>query len=195
MQMRARLRALPLPVLLLVLMGAASAQEPEGRKIALWIFEARIRSFAPGIDAVITVSDEQKTQLGEIYTEIFGTNAVALANMVLQDSNTSFAQRQVATAAIQQAQAEFRTKSRSVFTEAQRALIDEVYTAFNRVYQAAQEEMVTKVTAGFAGALDQLLSAEQKQAMAKSKAEIEEAMRKAADGQTEGEPPQPASPD
>ena len=195
MHMRAKLRALPLPVLLLALIGAASAQETEGRKIALWIFEARIRSFAPGIDAAITVSDEQKTQLGGIYAEVFETNAVALANMVLQDSNTSFAQRQVATATIQQAQAEFRTRSRSVFTEAQRTLIDEVYAAFNRVYQAAQEEMVTKVTAGFAGELDQLLSAEQKQAVAKSKAEIVEAKRKAAGEETGGEPPQPASPE
>lgn len=168
---------------LVALVVPASTQEDSAPQITLSIFEARVRSFAPGIDAIISLTDEQKKQLAGIYSEVFGTTGVRLADMVLQDSSASVAQRQMATATVLQAQADFRARSRSVFTEEQRQLIDKIYEVFNRVYEAAQEAMVKEVTAGFAGELDRLLTPEQKQAMADSRAEIEATTGAAAEGE------------
>lgn len=161
------------------------AQEQPAQTISLYIFEARVRSFSPGIDAVVDLSEEQKTKLGEVYSAIFGTNAALLANLVLQDSNASVVQRQIARATVLQAQAEFRSKSREVFTEEQRALIDKVYEAFSNVYKAAEEAMLQEVKGGLAAQLEGILTPEQKQAMEKRKAEIESAAA-AANTQPEG---------
>jgi hypothetical protein len=187
--MRIGFHVLILTALCCAVRGTAFAQETAQTTVGLWIFDAQVRSFAPGIDAVISLSEEQKKQLADLYAEVMATNAVLLANMVLQDTRTSFAQRQVATATIQQAQAALRAGSRNVFTEAQRELVDRVYAAFSRVHQAAQQEMVRKVTAGFAEELGEILTAEQKQAMEKRQAELEEA-RAASEGAEADRPEQ-----
>lgn len=155
--------------------------EPVGAKVTVFIFEARIRSFAPGIEAAITLSEEQKKQLSVAYNEVFGTNAVRLAKLVLMDEGATVVQRQLASATMAQAEVEFRAKSREIFTEEQRATIDKVYEAFNRVYQTAEQAFVAEVTKSFRAELDNILTEEQKKAVEARRAEIEAARAKAAD--------------
>jgi len=168
-------------LLLVVLGSAAVGQETAQRQVHVSMFEAQVRSFAPGIDAIIGLTDDQAKLLAAAYRGAFETSGVNLANMVLRDNNTTLAQRQMATATLQQAQATFRAQGRAIFTEEQRQLIDKVYASFASVQETAQKEMVAKITTGFAKELDGILTPEQKQAMQKAKAQIEEAARKAAE--------------
>ena len=177
--MRTKLAAIALAMLMLV--GTSSAQETAKRQVSLWIFDARIRSFAPGLDAAIGLTGDQAKQLAAAYAEVFNTNAAALANMVLEDDGPSMAQRQMATATLQQAQAAFQMKGRTIFTEKQRGLIDKVYASFARVHDAAQQAMVQKVTADFAKELDAMLTPEQKDAVKQARAAIEEANKRKAE--------------
>lgn len=82
----------------------------------MWIFDAQVRSFTPGLDAAIGLNEEQGQALVAAYRETYQTSAVALANMVLQDDNASQTQRQAASAILQQSQTAFQAKSREVFT-------------------------------------------------------------------------------
>ena len=163
--------------------AGALAEDTGTRQVPIWLFDAQVRAFAPGIEGIITLKDEQKDRLGKIYSEVFGQNSVALANMVLQDARTSLMQRQAAAATLTQAQELFRAKSREVFTTGQQDLIDKIYVAYNEVAKAAQQELVDKVKAQFGAKLDGLLNADQKKGMEKKKAEIEEAQKKAAEAQ------------
>lgn len=174
------------------LAGPLLAQQAPGKTVSLFIFESRLRSFAPGLEAVISLNDEQKKKLGGAYDEVFGTSSVRLASSVLQDMNASLGQRRMASATMVQAQAAFRAKSRAIFSDPQRELIDKVYEAFNRIYQQAQEEVVKQITASFSKELEKLLTPEQKAAMAKSKAEIEAAQAKPAAGTPPAAGTQPA---
>jgi hypothetical protein len=149
----------------------AFAQKGPGTTVSLSMFEARVRAFAPGVEAIITLSDDQKKKLGGIYDEVFGTPAVRLASSVLEDINASVGQRQMAAATVQQAQAAFRAKSRTVFTGAQRELIDRVYATFSHVSEQAEANYVKEMTGNLAKELDKILTPEQKQAMAKRQAE------------------------
>jgi len=163
--------------------AGALAEDTGTRQVPIWLFDAQVRAFAPGIEGIITLKDEQKDRLGKIYSEVFGQNSVALANMVLQDARTSLMQRRAAAATLTQAQETFRTSSREVFTPEQQALIDKVYAAYNEVSKAAQQELVDKVKTQFGAKLDGLLNADQKKAMARKKTDIEEAQKKAAEAQ------------
>jgi hypothetical protein len=165
------------------------AQPSQKPTVSVFMFEARVRSFAPAIEAIISLSEDQKKQLAQAYDEAFGGPAARLAGSVLQDMNASVAQRQMASTTMLQAQASFRAKSRTIFTDQQRDLVDRVYAAFNRVYAQAQDEMVKLITGGFAKELDTLLTPEQKQAMAKRQAELDAAKPKPATTEQPGAKP------
>jgi hypothetical protein len=192
--MRRILLAGTMTTLAIGLLGPVLGQESKATTVSLFIFEARVRSFAPGLEATISLSEDQRTKLGGIYDGVFGTPAVRLANSVLQDTNASLAQRQTATAIVLQAQADFRTQSRAVFTDPQRELIDRVYAAFNRVYERAQEQLVKEVTGNFGKELEQILTSEQKQAMEKHRAELEAAKSQPAATEPAGGKPNEAQP-
>ena len=192
--MRQILLAAAMTALAIGLLGPALAQDSKATTVSLFIFEARVRSFAPGLEATISLSEEQRTKLGGVYDGVFGTPAVRLANSVLQDMNASIAQRQTATAIVLQAQADFRTQSRAVFTDQQRELIDKVYAAFNRVYEQAQEQLAKEVTGNFGKELEQILTPEQKQAMEKQRAELEAAKSQPATIEPAGGKPDEAQP-
>jgi hypothetical protein len=164
------------------LAGNVLAADAAPQQIVLTILTPQINAIAPGIDAAVVVTPEQANALAAAYREVFQSSAVTLANMVLQDANTSMAQRQLAAATIQQAQTLFQGRARAVFTPAQRQLVDKVQAAYTRIFDAAQAQMVTAVKNNFTTELDTLLTAEQKQAMLKARAEIDAAkQRKAAE--------------
>ena len=170
--------------------GVAAAAEQPRPTVRLWIFDAQIRSIVPGIDAALNLSQEQWQKLARAYRLAQGTDAVALANMVLQDREASLVKRQAASAVLKQAQAQFRAASRALFTEEQAKLIDAVYAAYGEVAKAAQQQMVERVKTDFTKRLDGLLSPEQKKAVesARSKAaEEQESQEKGNAGDTKPE--------
>ena len=154
-------------------------QPPPQRQVVLTIMSQQVNNFAPGIDAAVAVTQEQANKLAGVYREVYESNAVVLATMVMQDNNATMAQRRVATALLQQAQATFQASARTVFTEPQQQLIDQVQAAFTKVSEAAQTDLNARVKSDFAAELDKLLTPEQKQAMLKARQAIEEAQRKA----------------
>jgi len=163
-----------------------SQQTPQSteNKIVLWIFEAPVRAAAPGIEAILTLTEDQKKRIGEVYLECYGTNEANLAFAVLRSKQSTLAQRESAAAILRNVQENFRSKAREIFTEEQRALIDKVYDAYNEVYKAAQAEMITKVKAAFSERLDKILTPEQKSAMKKAEAAVKAASEKPAQPQS-----------
>lgn len=168
-----------LTLLALALGWSALAAETTPQQIVLTIMTPQVNALAPGIDAAVAVTPEQANALAAAYREVFQSSAVTLANLVLQDGNTSMAQRQAAAATLQQAQTLFQNGARAVFTPAQRQLVDKVQAAYGKVYDAAQAQMVTAVKTKFSADLDTILTPEQKAAMLKARAEIEAANKKA----------------
>ena len=67
-----------------------------------------------------------------------------------------------------------------VFTPEQLGLIRKVYAAYAQVQADVRREVAAMITRGFAGKLDDILSPEQKAAMAKAKANLEVAAKAAA---------------
>ena len=187
--MKSKLNLSTLALSLILVATAAVAEETGKRQVNLTIMSSEVNAFAPGVDAVVGLTEDQAKQLAAAYREVYETSAVALANMVLQDGNTTFAQRQMASATLQQTQAAFQARARLVFTEAQRQLIDKVQTTFTRVLQSVQKELNEKVTTVFGHELDTMLTAEQKAAMTKARAAIEDARRKAAAANQPKPPP------
>ena len=187
--MKSKLNLSTLALSLILVATAAVAEETGKRQVNLTIMSSEVNAFAPGVDAVVGLTEDQAKQLAAAYREVYETSAVALANMVLQDGNTTFAQRQMASATLQQTQAAFQARARLVFTEAQRQLIDKVQTTFTRVLQSVQKELNEKVTTVFGHELDTMLTAEQKAAMTKARAAIEDARRKAAAANQPTPPP------
>jgi len=178
----------------LILAGAAFAADAPPQQIVLTIMTPQVNAVAPGIDAAVAVTPEQANALAAAYREVFQSSAITLANMVLQDSNTTMAQRQVAAAALQQAQAQFQARGRAIFTVPQRALVDKVQAAYNKAYEAAQAQMVTAVKTKFSADLDTILTPEQKAAMLKARADIEAANKKAQEAKPAATTPAPAQP-
>lgn len=186
------MRSVCIAALMIVILGAAGtaqSQQPQGKTIPIFIFDARIRSFAPGIEALISLSDEQKKMLATAYSEAFGTPAVRLANSILQDSSVSVAQRQLATTTVLQAQGIFRTKSRAIFTAKQCELIDQVYDAFGRIFKKAQDDVSMQIKDDFNRDLGKLLTPEQKQAVDNKAAEVAAAQDKPAATDQPSTPP------
>lgn len=157
---------------------AADAAPPQ-QQIVLTIMTPQINSFAPGIDAAVGLTPEQANQLAAAYREVFNSSAVVLSNLVLQDATSTPAQRQAAQATLQQAQGLFGARGRAVFTPQQTQLVDKTQVAFTRIYNAAQTQMVAAVKANFNTELETILTAEQKAAMLKARAEIEAANKQA----------------
>ncbi|MEN6664669.1 MAG: hypothetical protein ABFD85_11825 [Phycisphaerae bacterium] len=158
---------------------AADTAAPPQQQIVLTIMTPQINSFAPGIDAAVGLTPEQANQLATAYREVFNSSAVVLSNLVLQDATSTPAQRQAAQATLQQAQNLFAAKGRAVLTPQQTKLVDTTQAAFTRIYGAAQTQMIEAVKTNFGKELETLLTAEQKAAMMKARAEIEAANRKA----------------
>ncbi|MEN6301461.1 MAG: hypothetical protein ABFE07_27595 [Armatimonadia bacterium] len=158
---------------------AADTAAPPQQQIVLTIMTPQINSFAPGIDAAVGLTPEQANQLATAYREVFNSSAVVLSNLVLQDATSTPAQRQAAQATLQQAQNLFAVKGRAVLTPQQTKLVDTTQAAFTRILNAAQTQMVEAVKTNFGKELETLLTAEQKAAMMKARAEIEAANKKA----------------
>lgn len=157
--------------------------QPQQRQVVLTIMSPQVNNFAPGIDASVALSQEQANQVAAAYRETFESAAAVLANMVLQDATSSPEQRRVASITLQQTQLAFQARARAVFTDAQRALIDKVQEAFNKVYESVTADMNARVKAAFAAELERILTPEQKQAMLKARRTIEENQRKAQEQQ------------
>lgn len=158
---------------------AADTAAPPQQQIVLTIMTPQINSFAPGIDAAVGLTPEQANQLAAAYREVFNSSAVVLSNLVLQDATSTPAQRQAAQATLQQAQNLFAAKGRAVLTPQQAKLVDTTQAAFTRILNAAQAQMVEAVKTNFGKELETILTAEQKAAMMKARAEIEAANKKA----------------
>lgn len=182
-----------LSVAVLSLAGVVFAADTPPQQVVLTIMTQQVNAVAPGIDAAVALTPEQANALAAAYREVFQSSAVTLANMVLQDGNTTMAQRQMAAATLQQAQALFQARARAVFTVAQRQLVDKVQAAYGKVFDAAQEQMATTVKTKFSAELDTILTPEQKAAMLKARAEIEAANKKAQE-QKPAATPAPAKP-
>lgn len=161
----------------------APAAQPQQRQVVLTIMSPQVNNFAPGIDASVALSQEQANQVAAAYRETFESAAAVLANMVLQDATSSAEQRRVASITLQQTQLAFQARARAVFTDSQRALIDKVQEAFNKVYENVIADMNARVKAAFAVELEKILTPEQKQAMLKARRTIEENQRKAQEQQ------------
>lgn len=168
-----------------LLAGAALAADgqPQPQQIVLTIMTPQVNNLAPGIDAAVAVTPEQANALAAVYREVFQSSAVTLANMVLQDGNTTMAQRQMAAATLQQAQGLFQARARAVFTGPQRTLVDKVQAAYDKAFQDAQAQLQAALKSKFTAELETILNAEQKAAMLKARAEIEAANKKAAEQQ------------
>jgi len=159
------------------------AQQPPQRQVVLTIMAPEVNRFAPGIDASVKLSQEQANQLAAAYRDVFQSSAVVLANLVLQDNGSTMDQRRMATATLQQAQALFSARARTVFTEPQQQLIDKVQAAFTKIFEKAQADFQERVKADFNAQLNTILNAEQKTAMMEARKTIEEAQRKAQEQQ------------
>jgi len=172
--------------------AAPAAQTPPQRQIVLTIMTPQVNNFAPGVDATVSLTQEQANQVAAAYRETFESAGAVLANMVLQDSSSSAEQRRVASITLQQAQAAFQARARAAFTDPQRELIDKVQAAFTKVLEALQADFNARVKANFAAELDQILTPAQKQAMMKARKVIEENQAKAAQQPAGGATPAPA---
>lgn len=177
---------------ILAVAGPLLAADTPQPQVVLTIMSQQINSFAPGVDAAVGLSNDQAKQLAVAYSEVFNSSAVALANMVLQDGNASGAQRQAASATLQQAQLLFQARGRAVLTPAQAQLVDKIQASFSKVFAAAQAQMNTTIKTNFGAELEILLSPEQKQAMYKARAAIE-AAQKAAEQKAAEQKPAPAT--
>ena len=171
-----------------------AAQAPVQRQIVLTIMSPQANTFAPGIDATVALTQEQANQVAATYREVYQSAGVILANLVLQDNGSTMDQRRAANATLQQAQALFQARARSIFTAPQQKLIDDVQAAFTKVFEAQQADFNARVKANFAAELEKILTPEQKAAMAKARAAIEEQQKKAqeqppAGGTTPATPP------
>ncbi len=174
--------------------GAPAQQQPAPRQVVLTIMAPQVNNFAPGIDAAVSLTQEQANQVAAAYRETLESAAALLAQMVLQDSSTSPEQRRVATITLQQAQLAFQARARAVFTDQQRELIDKVQAAFTRVTEAVQADMNARIKANFAAELERILTPEQKQAMMKARRAIEEAQAKQQQQQQQQKPATPPAP-
>lgn len=149
-------------------------------KVSLWIFDARVRAAAPGIDRVIKLDEAQKKKLEKVYNEVFSAQDAQAAAKVLQNKQSTFADRQVARSTLVKARATFLKRcNEEVFTTQQRDEIQKIYKAYNEVVAAVRKEMAKKIVAGFNQKLDGILTPEQKQEMAKGKAAYEAALKAA----------------
>jgi hypothetical protein len=165
---------------------AAEEAAPEKGKVSLWIFEKQIRAAAPGIDRAIKLNDDQKKKLETVYNEVFAAEAVVAASKVLQDKEGKLAPRQEALNTVGAAQVSFLKRCNDeVFTPEQSAQIKAIYAAYNEVRTAAQRELAQRIVGGFAEKLDGILSPEQKDEVAKGKAEFQAAVKAAIEKQKE----------
>ncbi|NCP34440.1 MAG: hypothetical protein GW911_08510 [Armatimonadetes bacterium] len=165
---------------------AAEEAAPEKGKVSLWIFENQIRAAAPGIDRAIKLNDEQKKKLETAYNEVFSAESVQAASAVLQNKESTLAERQEAGKAVGAARAAFLKRCNDeVFTPEQNEQITKIYAAYNEVRVAAQKELAQKIVTGFGEKLGTILSPEQKDEVAKGKAEFQAAVKAAIEKQKE----------
>jgi DNA-binding MarR family transcriptional regulator len=152
---------------------AEEAKPPAAKKkVTLSVFDPAVQTVAPGIEKVITLSEEQRAKLERIYNEVLGSDAVAEAQKVLQNEKSPAAARAEATETLQSAQDWFRKRcAAEVFTPQQNALIKKIYAAYNDVRQEAIKDLAARITEGFSKRLEAILTPEQKAAMEKGRTE------------------------
>lgn len=180
---------------LAVLRPATAEESGDTRPVTLRIFDTRVSAAVPGIGAVISLTEEQRKQVEQIYNEVFGAQPVTDAAKVLQNKESSVEEVQTANTALTKARETFLERCQGVFTPEQSELIRRIYKAYNETVQAAYQEMLVKVRFGFAARLEEVLTPEQKAAVVKARTDTAaahkaEAEKKAEDaGSTEGAAP------
>lgn len=154
--------------------GWAEDAEPQApkKKVALSVFDPTVQAMAPGIEKVVTLSEEQRAKLERIYNEVLGSGAVVEAQKVLQNEKSPAATRGEATETLQTAQDWFRKRcAAEVFTSQQNALIKKIYAAYSDVRQEVLKDLAARIAEGFGKRLDTILSPEEKAAMEKGRTE------------------------
>jgi len=170
----------------------AQEQPPGNTQIPLWIFDAQVRAAAPGIETIITLTDEQKAKLQVIYDQVFSAPTLQSTQKVLLDQKATPEERQEASSVIQTARNWFAKRCNAeVFTPEQLELIRKVYAAYAQVQAEVRREVAAMITRGLAGRLDDILSPEQKAAMAKARADLKAAVKAAAKAQEQSAQQQP----
>ncbi len=159
------------------------------------------KPFVPGLNAVLMLSDEQKEKLVAAHNETVGSEAVREAGRkVKTDPIASEAARQAARETTERAQSELHARVATILTAEQKALIENINSAYEDVrnavgqefqprYAAAKgneqeaanvrKESQEKTEADFLRRLAGMLSSEQNLALAKSAAEEKERAAKA----------------
>jgi hypothetical protein len=147
---------------MLVTQSALIAEEGADKKkkgvalvAKLFAFSPQAYALEPGIDSVLLLTDDQKEKLAAAYAETVGQVDLKALGAKAKDKNTTDADRKAAMA-------ELKTKTEAA-QSAFKSKIDSILTA-------EQKATIKKVDDAVKGALEASLSAEQKEALAKTHA-------------------------
>jgi hypothetical protein len=199
------------PVMLgMLAMGPSIAAEkenprPDVSSYPFWSAPKRgaVSQFVPGLTAVLGLTDAQKQQIGAAYDAMLNDEGVKTArSFTKNDPSVTDAQREAARTAVEAATAQMREKVNAVLNTEQKALIGNIDGAYATAMQEnsaafqdrlavvkndaearkrVMEEQREEAVKLFRQKLDEMLTAEQKSAMAAAAAQEEKRNTKVAD--------------
>ena len=191
--MKARKPILPLVLILIATSPIAAAEKQKSADVSghpFWTAPKRglVPQFVPGLTAVLGLTDAQKQQIAAARTEMENDPGVQAARSFQKgDPNVTDAQREKARADIEAATARMQEKVTAILTVEQKAMIENIngaYTEAAKQVGATYSEKFGAVKVGpeerarmqqsqreeveslFRHMLDEMLSPEQKEAMA-----------------------------
>ena len=155
----------------------ALAQKERGAKkpAAVRLFAWGLYGAEPALDAIVMLTDEQKEKARAAAAEVLHAPALMELRKKAEDKNAAEADRNAAREQLRaeqpKAQAEMKKRTDEILTADQKALVQKMDEAFKATEADLRKEFQEKLKAAFAAKLDSLLTAEQKDALAKAKAQ------------------------
>ena len=177
----------------LVLVGLSSspllAQNKGKRAKGPSLFSAQVKKAVPGIDAVVSLSDEQKAKYAELQKALVASEAYVAATKTMKNKDASKEDRKAASTAIKTAKAGLAAKLNEIIGADNATLVNKVNASVASVQKdlrseyrakmkeakndkeaqaALRKEMAAKATSAISEKVHALLSDAQKEAIKKA---------------------------
>jgi hypothetical protein len=165
----------------------AERSKKRGRQGQASLFSSNVQRAIPGIDAVVTLSKQQRQEIAKLHKEIMGSENLTELRKKSSGENSSKKDKQAVRKAVQEAQSKLSEKSNSIVGKEQTALIAKINAVAKAVQSSVrseykqklkdakgdqeaaknlQKEITAETTALLAKKTNSMLSDEQKEAVA-----------------------------
>jgi hypothetical protein len=123
----------------------AEQSKKRGRQGQASLFSWNVQRAVPGINAVVTLSKEQRQEIAKLYKETMGSESLAELRKKSSGENSSREDKQAVRKAVQEAQAKLSEKSNDIVGKKQTALIAKINAASKAVQSSVRSEYRQKL--------------------------------------------------